>query len=202
MFIGKKKITGYKRKKGEIVMSTKNKALFIQAILGGILITVLLMPFQALTPYVSYTWMIFIPIILFFCLGVQCKLVPPMFLSYVCGAIWGIIFKYLAGVMSAAGWSPALTFGILTTVIVFAILAVHPILLGKTPFGMAPIVLIGLVETIFTFLIQPANAPVIDSLQLIFFFAYGLALSFLLVQANEFFCKLFLGEDWAKTFEG
>lgn len=182
-------------------MSTKNKSLFIQAILGGILITVLLIPFQALTPYVSYTWMIFIPIILFFCLGVQCKLILPMFLSYLCGAIWGIIFKYLAGVMSAAGWSTELTFGILTTVIVFAILAVHPILLGKTPFGIAPIVLIGLVETIFTFLIQPVNAPTIGSVQLIFFFAYGLVLAFLLVQASAFCCKLFLGKDWNKSLE-
>lgn len=178
--------------------SIKNKALLIQAVIGAILITVLLIPFQALTPYAPYTWMIFIPLVLFFSLGGEPKLLPAMFLSFLSGTLWGVVFFFFVGLM--AGLSMDIVFGVLTTVIIFGILAIHPILLGKTPFGIVPCVLIGFIESLFTFLIKPSNVSSVGSIQLIMFFGYGIALSFILVKVNVLFCKLALGNNWAKSF--
>ncbi|MBP2651933.1 MAG: hypothetical protein H6Q74_2758 [Firmicutes bacterium] len=178
--------------------STKNKAIFIQALIGAILVTVLLIPFQALTSYAPYTWMIFIPLILFFSFGGSQKLLPAMFLSFLSGILWGIAFFYLAAIMN--GLPMPMVFGILTTALIFGILAIHLILLGKTPFGMVPCVLIGFVESLFIFLIKPSNVSSIGSIQLIAFFAYGIVLSYILVNVSGFFCKLALGKDWLNSF--
>ncbi|MBV7272768.1 hypothetical protein I6U48_07525 [Clostridium sp. PL3] len=92
----------------------------------------------------------------------------------------------------------AMVFGILTTVIIFAILAIHPIFLDKTPFGIVPCVLLGFIESLFTFLIKPSNVSPIGPIHLVAFFGYGMVLSFILAKTNELFCKLILGQDSAK----
>jgi hypothetical protein len=172
----------------------KKKALMIQAIVGAILITILLLPFQAATPYATYTWMIFIPIVIFFSLGANPKILPAMFLSFVCGTGWGAVFFFATDVFSSLPMN--LLFAILTTIIIFFILAIHPILLGKTPLAIVPCVLIGFIESLYTYLIVPANAPIISIPQLIFFFGYGVVLGGILAIVNNLLCTKLLGKDW------
>ncbi len=177
--------------------SIKNKAIFIQALLGGVLITVLLLPFQAMTPYAPYTWMIFVPIVILFALGPNPKIIPAMFLSYVCGILWGQLFFLLADKMMAFMPMEGI-FAILTTVIIFLILLVHPMFLGKTPFALVPCVIIGFVESLFTFLIKPSNVEPVGAMQLLFFFGYGVVLGGILLICSKLLCDKFLGKDWVK----
>jgi len=66
---------------------------------------------------------------------------------------------------------------------IFLILAVHP-LLGRTPFGVLPAVLLGFVEALLVAAVAPMlvpDAPRLNLLWLIGIFAYGCVMTLILV---------------------
>ena len=67
--------------------------------------------------------------------------------------------------------------------VIFLILAVHP-LLGRTPFGVLPAVLLGFVEALLVAAVAPMlvpDAPRLNLLWLIGIFAYGCVMTLILV---------------------
>ncbi|HZK06047.1 MAG TPA: hypothetical protein VFC82_09430 [Actinomycetaceae bacterium] len=139
------------------------KPTIVEAILGAVLITVLLLPFQMLFPqYAPYTPFLIVPAIMFFAMRLPLGGLIPLTLSFLAGVVWGFLFTLIAGPILAS--NPALTPIVLAvgiTAVVFLILAVHPLLLGKTPFAMVPAVLLGFVEALMVmmFLGQIGDGP-------------------------------------------
>jgi hypothetical protein len=177
----------------------KRKALLIQAIFGGIILTLLMQPMVALG-FGNYNWMLFIVLLLFFALGAQVKKIPSMIICYILGVGWAIGNGVLIGLMKdLPAWIPNIA---LTMVIIFSILTVHENILRDTVFGNIPCLFLGLSETFFMFSIQPANALPITPLHLIGFFLYGLVLTVILVFGGGMLCNIILGKEWPKYVYG
>ena len=134
-------------------MSTQTKGTLIQAALGAVLITLLMLPFQALTPFAPYSAMLILPVLLFFALQAPPRALLGMFLSFACGVGWAGLFMLVKNALPAVPLE--IMMGVGVTLIIFSILAVHPILLGKTPFGVVPAVLLGFVESLLVMMVTP-----------------------------------------------
>lgn len=180
-------------------MSTKRKALLIQAAFGAVILTLLMQPFGALG-FGNYNWMLFIVLLLFFAMGADFKKIPSMVVCYGIGIGWALLNGTLMGLMKDL---PPWVSGIaLTMVVIFAILTVHDNLLRDTIFGCIPALFLGLAETFFIFSIQPANAPAITPIHLFIFFIYGLIMTSALVLGGGALCTIILGKDWPKYVYG
>jgi hypothetical protein len=178
-------------------MSLQTKGTLIQAALGAILITVLMLPFQALTPFAPYTGLLIIPVLLFFALQAPPKALLGMFLSFAAGAGWAALFMLVAGALPGVPL-PALL-GVGVTVVIFLVLSVHPILLGRTPFGVVPAVLLGFVESLLWMMLDPAlgeGAPRLNPLWLIGIFGYGCAMTLVLLLVQDKVLTAVLGDQW------
>ena len=152
------------------------------AALGAVLITILMLPFQALTPFAVYSPLLIVPVILFFALQAPPQALVGMFLSFACGVGWAALF------MLGASASPACpcrrSWGSGVTLVIFLVLFVHPILLGGTPLGVVPAVLLGTVASLLVMTTTPLLAPGVPMLNLLWLlviFAYGCAMTFVLV---------------------
>ena len=82
-------------------MSTQNKGMLIQAALGAALITLLMLPFQALTPFAPYSAMLILPVLLFFALQAPPRALLGMFLSFACGVGWAGFFMLVKNALPA-----------------------------------------------------------------------------------------------------
>lgn len=181
-------------------MTKATTGTLLQAVLGAILITVLLLPFQGLTPYAPYTPLAILPVVLFFSLGLPVRGLPAMFLSFLAGAAWGGLFLLVAGAFPGIP-QPALL-GVGVTLMIFLILAVHPTVLAKTPFGIVPAVLLGFIEVLMVMLMMPlvtAGEPVLDLLWTVIIFAYGCAMTAVMAAASEWVTTALLGKNWRAT---
>lgn len=70
-------------------MSHYVKGTLVEAALGAVLITVLLLPFQALFPqYAPYTSFLIVPILLFFALRLPLGGLVALALSFLAGVAW------------------------------------------------------------------------------------------------------------------
>jgi len=180
-------------------MSTKRKALLIQAAFGAVILTLLMQP-MGMLGFQNYNWMLFIVLLLFFALGADFKKIPSMILCFGVGILWAMLNGILMGALSGF---PSWVSGILLTmVIIFSILTVHENLLRDTILGCIPALFLGLAETFFMFSIQPANAVAITPLHLFGFFIYGIIMTSALVLGGGFFCTIILGKDWPKYVYG
>lgn len=189
-------------------MSTFVKGTLVEAALGALLITILLLPFQMLAPqYAAYTPFLILPIIMFFALRLPLGGLIPLVLSFLAGVVWGLLFAMVAGPMLAADPASApLVLGVGITVVIFGILAVHPLLLGKTPLAMVPAVLLGFVESLMVMMFvsqigtnpgaPAALVPPVGLLAIAGFFVYGAVMTAIMVVVSGAAADAVAGKGW------
>ncbi|KDE11876.1 hypothetical protein ACWEQV_09830 [Rhodococcus aetherivorans] len=178
-------------------MSLQNKGILIQAGLGAVLLTVLMIPFQSLTPLALYSPMLILPVMLFFTLQAPPRALLGMFLSFVGGVAWGAAF--LAVQSALPGVPLELVMGIGVACVIFLVLAVHPLVFGRTPLGMVPAVLLGVVETLLVTnlsVLLPDGAPVPNLPWLVVIFGYGCVMTLILVLVQDKIIGALLGAQW------
>lgn len=180
------------------------KGTLVEAILGALLITLLLLPVQAaFPPMAPYTPFAILPIPLFFALRMPLGGLVALFLSFVAGTVWGFVFNLVAGPMIGA--NPATTplvLGVGVTVVIFLILAVHPLLLGRTPLAVVPAVLVGFLEMLLVLLVfanpgivQP-GAPTLMWTWVVGIFAYGCVMTAVMVVVAGAAADRVAGSGW------
>ncbi len=189
-------------------MSSYVKGTLVEAALNAVLITILLLPFQILMPqFAPYTPFLIIPAILFFALRLPPRGLVPMVLSFLVGVAWGMVFALIGGPLIAAQPASApLVLGVGVTLLVFAILAVHPLLLHKTPLSVVPAVLLGFVESLLVILVlsqirtgpgaPTPLAPPIGLLAIAGFFIYGAAMIAIMIPVTAIVTDAVAGKDW------
>ncbi|MHA6511212.1 hypothetical protein [Tessaracoccus sp. Z1128] len=189
-------------------MSNFVKGTLVEAILGAVLITLLLLPFQILLPqYAAYTPFLIVPIIVFFALQLPLGGLVPMVLSFLAGVVWGFLFALVAGPMLAADPASApLVLGVGITLVIFLILAVHPTVLGKTPLAMVPVVLLGFVESLMVMMVlsqigdnpgaPAALVPPAGLLAIAGFFVYGAVMTAIMVVVSGKAADAVAGPGW------
>lgn len=178
-------------------MPLQSKGILIQAALGAVLVTALMIPFQALTPFALYSPMLILPVLLFFTLQAPPRALVGMFLSFACGVGWASLFLAVKNAVPGVPLEVIMNVGV--ACVIFVILALHPLVLGRTPLGMVPAVLLGLVETLLLSNLTnllPGGAPVPNPLWLIGIFGYGCAMVLILVVAQDKVIGAVLGERW------
>lgn len=174
-------------------MKLGRKVHLVQAFTGAVVLTLLMQP-MALIGYGSYTWLLFLPLLLFFALGAQYKNIPSMIVCFACGEIWAVLNGLLMTVLNNI--MPSMASGIVgAIIIIFCLLTVHENFLAKTIFGNVPALFLGMAETFFTYMIKPANAPALTPFHLFGFFLYGLVLSVALVGGGFLVCSLIFGKE-------
>lgn len=177
-------------------MSKQTRATLIRAAFGAVLITVLMMPFQALTPFAPYSPLLILPILIFFALQAPTKALLGMFLSFASGVGWAALFMLVSAALPGVPLEAKLGLGI--TLVIFLVLSVHPGLLGRTPLGVLPAVLLGVVLSLLVMLVNPllqAGAPQLNLLWLVAIFGYGCLMTLVLVLAEGRLLGAVLGED-------
>lgn len=189
-------------------MSDFVKGTLVEAILGAALITILLLPFQVLFPaYAPYTPFLIVPIIMFFALRLPLGGLVPLTLSFLAGIVWGLVFALVAGPLLAANPASApVVLGVGITAVIFGILAVHPLLLGRTPLAMVPAVLLGFVESLMVMLVLSqiavnpgAPAPLVPPAGFVAiagFFVYGAVMTAVMVVASGAAADAVAGKGW------
>lgn len=186
-----------------IAMSLHNKATVFQAVLGAVLITVLMVPFQAVTPYAPYTALLILPVLFFFTLGAPPQALPAIFASFAAGVGWAALFMLVKDALPGVPFEAMMGIGI--AVVIFLILSLHPTVLSKTPLGIVPAVLLGLTEALLVMLLMPMLAdgePKINLLWVLAIFAYGCVMTFVLVVTQDKLTKKLFGEEWAAEAAG
>ena len=156
-----------------------------------------MLPFQALTPFAPYSAMLILPVLLFFALQAPPRALLGMFLSFACGVGWAGLFMLVKNALPAVPLETMLGVGV--TLIIFSILAVHPILLGKTPFGVVPAVLLGFVEALLVMMITPLlqdGAAYPNLLWLLVIFGYGCLMTLVLLVVQDKLITKVLGNEW------
>ena len=172
-------------------MKEKRKIKLVQALVGAIVLTLLMQP-MGILGFGSYIWMLFLPLLLFFALGVDFKKIPSMIICYICGVAWAFLNGIVQGIF--ARFSPEIVVNIVPTIIViFLILTVHENLLAKTIFGNIPALFLGMSTTFFVFMLKIDLTP----FHLIGFFIYGLFLASALVLSGMVVCSAIFGKDKA-----
>ncbi|MGV9866535.1 hypothetical protein [Rhodococcus koreensis] len=178
-------------------MSSQTKGILIQAVLGAVLISILMIPFQGLTPLAPYSAMLILPIMLFFTLQAPPKALLGMFLSFACGVGWAGLFLLVKDALPGVPFE--LMMGVGVAVVIFLVLSVHPILLGRTPFGLVPAVLLGLIESLLVTMVVPMlvdGAPELNLLWLLVVFGYGCLMTLILVAVQDRLISAVLGTTW------
>lgn len=180
------------------------KGTLVEAILGALIITLLLLPVQAAFPHMApYTPFAILPIPLFFALRMPLGGLVALFLSFLAGTVWGVLFNMVAGPMIGANpASTPMVLGVGVTVMIFLILAVHPLLLGRTPLAVVPAVLVGFLEMLMVLLIfnnpgivQP-GAPVLAWPWVVGIFAYGCLMTAIMVVVSGGVADKVAGKGW------
>lgn len=138
-------------------MSSVVRGTLVEAAVGAALITLLLLPYQAAFPaYAPYTPFAIMPIVLFFALRMPLAGVIAMALSFLAGAAWGFAFMLIGGPMIGANPASApVVLGVGITVVICLILSVHPLLLGRTPLAVVPVVIYGFLQMLVVMLVRP-----------------------------------------------
>lgn len=185
-------------------MSKVVKGTLIDAALGAILITLLLLPVQAAFPQMApYTPFAILPIPLFFALRMPLGGLIPMFLSFLAGTLWGLAFSMVAGPMIGANpASTPLVLAVGVTLVIFGILAVHPLLLGRTPLAVVPAVLLGFLEMLMVLLIMNnpgivlPGAAKLDWFWVVGIFAWGCVMTAIMLVVSGAVTEKIVGRNW------
>lgn len=168
-------------------MSSVVKGTLVEAALGAVLITLLLLPYQAAFPaYAPYTPFAIMPIVLFFALRMPLPGLVAIALSFIAGTAWGFAFMLIGGPMIGANPASApVVLGIGITVVIFLILTVHPLLLGRTPLAVVPVVLYGFLQMLVVMLVRPVvGEAALTPLVAIALFLYGCVMAAVMVPVS------------------
>lgn len=170
-------------------MSGKLKVGLVQSLAGAIILTLLMMP-MGMLGFGQYIWMLFLPLLLFFAMGAQFKLIPSMIVCYICGVVWA----YISGLLQSAfgAFAPQIVVETVPTIItIFLILTIHENLLANTTFGNIPSLFLGMCSTFFVFTMNIDITP----FHLIGFYIYGIVLVAVLVLGGGAVCNLAFGKE-------
>lgn len=174
-------------------MTDRRKIKLVQALTGAVVLT-LLMQVMVLFGYSQYIWMLFLPLLLFFALGANMKLIPAMIVGYLCGVAWALVNGLVMQLFSSlSGGNPFVGNILPTIIVIFLILTTHENLLEGTIFGNIPCIFLGLATSFFVNMMQIPITPI----HLICFFLYGLLLSVALVVVGGAVCSAIFGKDRA-----
>jgi len=171
-------------------MAIEKKVRLVQAFAGAVILTLLMIP-MGLVGFGQYTWMLFLPLLLFFALGAQFKNVPSMLVGYGCGILWAFVPGFIGGFLAATGAPKALLDILPPVVSIFLILTIHENLLRKTILGNIPSLFLGMASTFFVFSLQPGITP----FHLALFFIYGMFLAVVMVASGGMICALVFGKE-------
>lgn len=177
-------------------MTDRRKIKLVQEIVGAVALT-LLMQVMVLIGYPQYIWMCFLPLLMFFALGANFKVIPSMIVSYAIGELWCVINGLVAGAFAAAFGSdnPVMSNLVPTILVIFLILAVHENFLEGKPYSNIPCIFMGLATSFFVeFLQQP-----IGYLHLIGFWCYGIVLAVVLVVSGMAVSRAIFGRERAEA---
>lgn len=118
-----------------------------------------------------------------------------------------MVFALIGGpVLAAQPAAAPLVLGVGVTLLVFAILAIHPLLLHKTPLSVVPAVLLGFVESLIVILVlsqigagpgaPTPLAPPIGLLAIAGFFVYGAAMIAIMIPVTAVVTDTVAGKGW------
>jgi len=168
-------------------MSDRMKIKMVQALVGAVTLTLLMMVFS-FTGYAQYTWMLFLPMVLFFALGADVKKLPSMIVCYICGVAWAYINGFIEGL-----FPEPLNHIIPSIIVIFLVLTIHEGFLIKTVFGNVPALFLGMATTFFVVFMQVDITPI----HLICFYLYGIVLTMALVFVGMGVCSAIFGKERA-----
>lgn len=159
------------------------------------LIDGLLWDFVPFNKYQGMFWLTFMPLILFFMKEQQeRKYLVNMWLSFVCGLVWGLIA--IAAIMVLAPVSTVALDIVIDFIICALIVFVHKGLLDNTPLNAVACVFLGFAETLGCLqtsfpiageLLAPMS---LNGLDMLIIFTWGLLVTFCL----SFVCDLLIGK--------
>ncbi|AKE91474.1 hypothetical protein [Rhodococcus aetherivorans] len=178
-------------------MSVQTNVILVQAVLGAVLITVFMIPFQASTPFALYRPMVILPVLLYFALQAPPHALLGMFLGFTCGVAGGEAFLVVKNAL------PEVPLGLVMGIGVACGLPrprnAPTRIGGPHPPGMVPAVLLGVVETqLVTNLsvLLPDGAPVPNLPWLVVIFGYGCVMTLILVLVQDKIIGALLGAQW------
>ena len=175
-------------------MSTERKAKLVQAAVGAVALTALMQPVMLLG-YQNFVWVLFLPLLLFFALGANPKVIAPMIVGFICGQLWGVVNGLLITGLDA--FLPTALAGVLgAIVVIFGMLTVHENYAARTVFGNVPAVFMGMALMFFISSITPTEGPELNPFLLLGFWLYGIVLALALIFSGVAACKAVFGKDW------
>lgn len=173
-------------------MKERNIIKLVQAATGAIVLT-LLMQLMGVFGYGQYTWMCFLPLLMFFAFGANFKMLPEMIVSYIVGEAWCFINSLVMGVFVGAFGADNLVMGniVPTIIVIFCILTVHENFFEGMIFSNVPCIFMGLATSFFTLMLQqPINYG-----HLLAFWLFGLVLAVCLVMSGMLVCGAIFGKE-------
>lgn len=170
-------------------MNERMKIKMVQSLTGAIVLTLLMQVF-ALTGFMQYMWMLFLPLLLFFALGADFKKIPSMIVCYVCGVAWAFVNGMVQDMFRSFA-SEIVVAIVPTIIIIFLVLTVHEGFLVNTLFGNIPCLFLGMATTFFVFMLGIDLTPI----HLICFYLYGIFLSVVLVISGMTVCNKIFGKE-------
>lgn len=173
-------------------MKERKKIRLVQAITGAVVLT-LLMQVMVLVGYPQFIWMLFLPMLLFFALGADFKLIPSMIVCYICGVLWSMVNGLVMSLFGMISSNMFVSNLLPTILVIFLILTVHDNLLEGTFFGNIPCIFLGLSTSFFVSFMNIDITP----LHLIAFFLYGIVLTVCLVLSGTLVCSAIFGKERA-----
>lgn len=177
-------------------MTDRNKIKLVQAAVGAVALT-LLMQVMGIVGFGQYTWMCFLPLLMFFAFGANFKMIPTMIISYVVGELWCIINGIVMGIFgSFTGGNMILNMLIPTILVIFCILTVHENFFEGAIFSNIPCIFMGM-ATSFFITEMGANTDPILFVELLGFWCYGLVLAVALVLSGMVVCSAIFGKERA-----
>ncbi|MBP3867259.1 MAG: hypothetical protein J6D25_05565 [Eggerthellaceae bacterium] len=156
----------------------------------------LIWDFAPFNKYQGMFWLTFMPLILFFMKEQQeRKYLVNMWLSFVCGLIWGLIA--IGAIMLIMPTGGPVVLDIVIDFLICALIAfVHKGLLDQTPFNAVACVFLGFAETLgcmqtsFPIAGQLVPPMTLNGIDLIIIFTWGLLVTFCL----SFVCDKLIGK--------
>ena len=175
-------------------MNDRRKIKLVQALTGAVVLTIL-MQGMTLLGMPQYTWMLFLPLLMFFALGADFKNIPSMVICYAVGELWCVVNSLVtAGFTSAFGPTNMVMSNIVPTIVViFLILTVHENLFEGKVFSNIPCIFMGMATSFFTLFMQQP----IGYFHLFGFWCYGTVLAVCLVAGGMAVCSAIFGKERA-----
>ena len=173
-------------------MTERNKIKLVQALTGAIVLT-LLMQLMGVAGFFEYTWMCFLPLLMFFVFGANFKMIPQMILCFVVGEVWCVINGIVAGALTGGNpQSPMML--VATILVIFAILTVHENFFEGAIFSNVPLIFMGMCTSFFM-TEMGANTDPMRLVILLGFWVFGLVLAVALVLSGMAVCTLIFGKE-------